>query len=400
MPARERSAKPSSGPTTATRPRTATTRDVTGINRTALIDTLREHGALSRRQLSAMTGLSSATVERISSALLAAGNIVTVGQQQSSGGRPSTLLKYSGARELVLAAEVGDTEARGILYDLDGVDRGHRVLVYPSDAPTGQSRLDGLFTLVEQLLSDAEALALPVNGIGVSVPGIVHEGKVMNTVELGWHELPLSKILETRHGVPVLVENDANAIAFGESVSGVAAGALSVASFVLGVGVGSGIVTHGSIHHGAHSAAGEVGYLFADRSALQSYFTDAGDLESRIAAVGRDARGVAVSGSAVRELIASAAAGDTSVAAAASELFDLVAFSCGAITTILDPEVVVLAGHFTVAPDYAIAEISRRLVGRIPFPPHLVAGSLGELAAVEGMREAVTRNVRGATYLR
>jgi glucokinase len=381
-------------------PRTATTRVVTEINRTAVVDALREHGALSRRQLCDVTGLSPATVERISSALIAVGTIIIGGQEQSSGGRPSTLLRYSGARELVIATEVGDTEARGTLFDLDGVARVERKVSYRSETPTGQARLDGLFTLIDDLATEAVRLSLPLVGVGVSVPGIVHAGKVMNTVELGWHDVPLSTMLEARVGVPVLVENDANAIAFGESVSGVAAGAQSVASYVLGVGVGSGIVSNGEIHHGSRSAAGEVGYLFADSGALKSYFTDAGDLESRIAAVGAQALGEPTRGDAVRSLIAGAAAGDERLLAPAAELFDLIAFSCGAIATIVDPEVIVLSGHLAVAPDYSIGEISRRLVGRIPFPPRLVTGILGDRAALEGVREAITRQVRGATYLR
>jgi glucokinase len=387
-------------PASAHSPRTATTRVVTEINRTAVVDALRDRGPQSRRQLVDATGLSPATVERITSALIAAGSVVVDGQEQSSGGRPSTLLRYSGAQELVIATDVGDTEARGILYDLDGVSRADKVFVYPTDTPTGKARLEGVFSLVDDLVAEAHRLNLPLLGIGVSVPGIVHEGKVMNTVELGWHDVPLSTILETRHGIPVLVENDANAIAFGESVNGVAAGAQSVVSYVLGVGVGSGIVSNGAIHHGARSAAGEVGYLFADRGALSSYFADAGDLESRIAEIGADARGATAQGVAVRELIAGAAAGDETLAAPAAELFDLIAFSCGALTTIIDPEVIVLAGHLSVAPDYAIAEISSRLVGRIPFPPRLVAGTLGSNAAMDGVREAISRQVRGATYLR
>jgi glucokinase len=326
--------------------------------------------------------------------------VIVDGQERSSGGRPSTLLRYSGAKELVVVTEVGDIEARGTLFDLDGVARAERTLVYAADRPTGQARLDGLFTLIEDLFSEAALLALPVLGIGVSVPGIVHGGKVMNTVELGWHDVPLSTILETRHGVPVLVENDANAIALGESINGVAAGAQSVVSYVLGVGVGSGFVSNGVVHRGSRSAAGEVGYLFADRGALSSYFADAGDLEIRIAAVGAAVHGPANSGEAVRALISRAATGDESLADAASELFDLIAFSCGAITTILDPEVIVLAGHLAVAPEYSISEISQRLIGRIPFPPRLVVGSLGNRAAMDGVREAVTRQVRGSTYLR
>ena len=75
-------------------PRTATTRHVTEINRTAILDVLREHGPLSRRDIQQRTGLGSATIERLCSALIEEGAVEPAGQVRSSVGRPSTLLRF------------------------------------------------------------------------------------------------------------------------------------------------------------------------------------------------------------------------------------------------------------------------------------------------------------------
>lgn len=83
----------------------------------------------------------------------------------------------------------------------------------------------------------------------------------MATAELGWREVPLGRLLSERFDLPVLIENDANAIAYGEWVRGAAQGASSVASYNFGIGVGTGVVSDGTSYRGFRSAAGEVGYL-------------------------------------------------------------------------------------------------------------------------------------------
>jgi glucokinase len=159
-------------------------------------------------------------------------------------------------------------------------------------------------------------------------------------------------------------------------------------------------VNNGEIYRGFRSAAGEVGFLFTERGALARYFTDQGDLESRIAGIASRHGQVRVAApEAMERLLDDAADKLPSAKDAADELFDLLAFSCGALATVLDPEVIVLAGHLARHPEFAMREISDRLVGRIPFPPRLVAGKLGDEGALLGVAEIITRQVKGSTYL-
>ncbi|MDQ0574021.1 ROK family transcriptional regulator [Agromyces albus] len=387
-----------------TKKRTATTRVVTEINRTAILDCLEENGALSRKQIGAKTGLSSATVERLSAAMLAEGVLAQEGVQQSSGGRPSNLLRVAGESRVIAAIDVGRDRARGLLRDFARNTVVSDSVAFEVDPATGSisasTRLAGTLALTERLVEAAALEKRDLLGIGISVPGIVHDGRVMNTVELGWRDVALESIVAATTGLPVLVENDANAIAFGEWAHGAGRGAQSVASYMLGEGVGAGIVNDGEIYRGFRSAAGEVGFLFTERDALARYFTDQGDLESRIAGVASGhGEGRLAAPEAMRRLLDDAAKKVPSAQPAADELFDLLAFSCGALATVLDPEVIVLAGHLARHPEHAIREISSRLVGRIPFPPRLVVGTLGDDGALFGVGEVITRRVKGSTYL-
>ena len=356
--------------------RTATTRTVTEINRTAVLQALQVRGPLSRRQLVSATGLSPATVERLCSALLREGLVARAGLDRSSGGRPSALMRFAGESRLVAAVEVTSAGARGQLRDLDGATVHEESLPFdPAAGGSGGSaptaRLDGALRLVDVLVERAAASGRRLLGVGLSVPGVVSGagGTVTRTVELGWHEVALGQIVQARTGLRTRVENDANAVAYGEWSRGAAAGAESAAALVVGAGVGAGIVAGGEVLRGARSAAGEVGYLLTRTGALGSYYADQGDLEQRLAG------------------------------ARAGERMDLLALACAALCTVVDPQVLVLAGALGEDAEHVAKELRDRLLGRVPTVPDLVGGALGADAALTGVAELTAREVRGLTYL-
>ena len=92
MPKRERS--------------TATTSTLARVNQTAIIEALRGMGALSRQQLGALTGLSPATINRLTATLIEEGAVVQAGHVPSTGGRPAVLLRYAGGTRVVAAIQV------------------------------------------------------------------------------------------------------------------------------------------------------------------------------------------------------------------------------------------------------------------------------------------------------
>jgi len=85
---------------------TATTSTLARVNQTAIIEALRESGALSRQQLGVKTGLSPATINRLTASLIDDGLVVAAGQEPSTGGRPSVLLRYAGSSRLVAAIQL------------------------------------------------------------------------------------------------------------------------------------------------------------------------------------------------------------------------------------------------------------------------------------------------------
>jgi glucokinase len=104
-------------------------------------------------------------------------------------------------------------------------------------------------------------------GAGIGIPGIIDRrtGMLRESPNLpGWHNYPVRNEIEQRLGAPVILENDANAAAFGEAWLGAARGKESMCMITLGTGVGGGIVLDGKIWRGMTGMAGEVGHMTID----------------------------------------------------------------------------------------------------------------------------------------
>lgn len=122
--------------------------------------------------------------------------------------------------------------------------------------------LEGLLTELTEIAS-AYQQKHEIEGIGVSAPGIVQKNGLMLTggAIQALYGVNLKEELETRTGLPVAVENDANAAAIAEHWIGNAIGIDNYLCVVLGTGVGGGIIINGQVYRGAHGMAGEFGYM-------------------------------------------------------------------------------------------------------------------------------------------
>ncbi len=101
-------------------------------------------------------------------------------------------------------------------------------------------------------------------GVGIGVPGFIlmEKGVILNSNNLAFLEnIPLRDEIEARLGAPVILENDANAAALGESWIGAGAGIGSLVLLTLGTGIGGGIVYKDRVMHGFLGMAGELGHL-------------------------------------------------------------------------------------------------------------------------------------------
>lgn len=161
-------------------------------------------------------------------------------------------------KSLVAAFDVGGTNLRAALVDDAGaiVARVRRATVADR-----KGFIEQLAAVTDELQSTASKRVAAI-AIGFPGPLKTEEGRVLTPPNLpACANLPVKRLLERETGLPVFLENDANAAALGEWWRGAAKGAGSVLCFTLGTGVGGGIVLNGEVWHGAGDVAGEFGHI-------------------------------------------------------------------------------------------------------------------------------------------
>lgn len=163
--------------------------------------------------------------------------------------------------KLALAFDLGGTALRGALVESDGRIVAHASA--PTLAGAGSEAVIGQIVALAGTLLKEHPQA-NVAGIGVGAPGPLDPkaGIVIAPPTLaGWHDVPLIDILGQHFGLPVRLENDANAAALGEWRFGAGRGSGSLVFVTVSTGIGGGVVADGHIYHGRRGLAAEIGHM-------------------------------------------------------------------------------------------------------------------------------------------
>jgi glucokinase len=153
-----------------------------------------------------------------------------------------------------------------------------------------------------------------VRAVGVGAAGFVDErrSRVLFAPHLSWREEPLRDALSVRLGLPVVVENDANASAWAEVRAGAARGVDDVVVVNLGTGIGGAIVLDGALHRGRYGLAGEFGHMTVVPGGHRCECGNRGCWEQYASgnALTREARELVAAESPVAEVLRQAVGGD------------------------------------------------------------------------------------------
>ncbi|MBI5863123.1 MAG: ROK family protein [Planctomycetes bacterium] len=136
----------------------------------------------------------------------------------------------------------------------------------PTEADRGYRHVVGRLTDLVATIQRAAGRGTQPTGIGIGVPGPLshRRGIIFGAPNLpGWVNVPLRDDLSKATGLPVSLENDANAAAFGEFVAGAGRGCTCMVLLTLGTGIGGGVVIDNLLVRGVFDSAGEVGHMIA-----------------------------------------------------------------------------------------------------------------------------------------
>jgi predicted NBD/HSP70 family sugar kinase len=240
----------------------ATIRD---INRQIVLNYVREREPISRAAIARESALQRSTVSAIVDALQTDGLVEEVGEGESTGGRPPTLLRLRTAGAIAIGVSVTPTMTTIASSDLAG--RVLRQEAFPTD-PDADRTFGQVIDGIQSLLNQKDGL---IESIGVSLPGLVDPstGIAIYVPYFKWREVPVARMISAVTGLPVTIDNDANSVALAELWFGrpEVSDARDFILVLAAEGVGTGIVFDGQVYRGERGAAGEFGHMIIGTNA-------------------------------------------------------------------------------------------------------------------------------------
>jgi N-acetylglucosamine repressor len=236
--------------------RLATIRD---INRQIVLNYVREREPISRAEIARESALQRSTVSAIVDGLINEGLVEEIGEGESTGGRPPTMLRLRMAGAIAIGVTVSPSLTTIGTSDLAG--RVLRQEEFPTD-PDPDQTFGQITDCIKELLKQND---ISLEAIGVSLPGLIDPstGTAIYVPYFKWRDLPVVKMLSSATGLPVTIDNDANAVALAELWFGrpEVSDARDFILVLAAEGVGTGIVFDGQIYRGERGAAGEFGHM-------------------------------------------------------------------------------------------------------------------------------------------
>jgi predicted NBD/HSP70 family sugar kinase len=319
----------------------------TDVNRTAILAHLGGHGPASRADLARMLGVSPALVTQLSRDLLAEGLIEELDHSTSQGGgRPARMLGVVAQTARAIGVKVAADHVAFVEVGIDGSVIRSATEPFDAMSPLATS---ALVELAGRFIAEGGDTRLL--GIGVGIPGTVDEQGigVVDSTQLRWNQVPLGGALRRALTLPVVVENNVNALSVAERLFGQGRNSSDFLVVTIGTGVGAGIVSGGSILRGRAGGAGDVGHIPVTDDGPVCQCGNRGCLEAYIgesALVAAAVKGGAVEpGADIVAVRHAAEVGDDRARRVFEDAGRLLGRTLAGVINVLDPELVVVLGE-------------------------------------------------------
>jgi glucokinase-like ROK family protein len=231
------------------------------LNLSLVLRYIHNEAPVSRSQIAQATGLNKSTVSSLADDLLHRGLIHETGNNSVGTGRPARQLEIDPKAGGIIGIELGVDFVAVALTDFCGtVLWRNKAQADPADGQ--DATITQTLMLVDHAMNEAHSQNLHLLGLGLSTPGTVDliEGVLIFAPNLHWRNVPLRKTFSDHTGLPVFIENDANAAAIAEHLFGAARRNLDFIFVFAGVGIGGGLFLNGNLHRGTNGFAGEIGH--------------------------------------------------------------------------------------------------------------------------------------------
>jgi glucokinase-like ROK family protein len=229
-------------------------------NKQLILETIKECAPISRADISQQLGLTKGTVSSLVNELLEAKICYEVGPGESSGGRRPVMLLFNERAGYSIGIDLGVNYILAVLTDLNGVIV--QEMIKAIRKTNFAEIMIILKEMIHNLIHSSPKSHYGVIGIGIGVPGIVNNnGEILLAPNLGWKNIKLKQEIENEFNLPVIIENEANAGAFGEKNLGAGKNYENLIYISAGIGIGVGLILNSELYRGSEGFSGEMGHM-------------------------------------------------------------------------------------------------------------------------------------------
>jgi glucokinase len=245
----------------------------------------------------------------------------------------------------VIGVDVGGTKILAGLIARDGTVVGHRE--YPTPIESEDALLDGLEAAVREFLDES------VLAVGFGIPSQIDQrhGIALGSVNIPLRGVPFRQKMADRLGLPIGMDNDANAAAIAEWHAGAGRGTTDMVMLTLGTGVGGGLILGGKPYRGWFGAGAEIGHMVIVHDGVPCRCGGHGHLESYASGKAADELAAEAFGPAAdaHRLVRLAREGDPLAIRILTGIGEHLGSGIASLVNIFNPELIVVGGGFAAA---------------------------------------------------
>lgn len=385
------------------------------INKSIILDVIKLNEPISRADIAKKTNLSPTTVSTVVDDLIRQEYIEEIGEGHSSGGRKPILLRFHPNGHFVVGVELEGKSISVAITNLrvEIIEKVSRDI----ESNDESSVVKEISSLIREVADKSKIELERITGIGIGATGLVNvaKGVVMEAVNLGWENVPLKGLIEQEFGgIPVYINNIANAAALGERWAGAGKKAKNLIYVRIGTGIGAGMIFNGKIYEGCNGGAGEIGHMTIEPNGLRCKCGNRGCLEALASGPAIAARAIAgilggretlikelANGSneeVTAKIVAEAAEkGDKLALGIWKEVGQYLGIAVANLINVYNPEVIIIGGGVAQA-GKLLFEPVRRTVKERALPgsakiAKIVPAQLGDRASIIGAAALVLERV-------
>ncbi len=284
----------------------------------------------------------------------------------------------------MIGVDVGGTKILAGLVARDGTVVGHRE--YPTPIENEDALLDGLEAAVREFLDET------VVAVGFGIPSQIDQrhGIALGSVNIPLRGVPFRQQMADRLGLPIGIDNDANAAAIAEWKAGAGRGTTDMIMLTLGTGVGGGLILGGKPYRGWFGAGAEIGHMVIVHDGLPCRCGGRGHLESYTSGKAADELAAEAFGPAAdaHRLARLAREGDPLAIRILTGIGEHLGSGIASLVNIFNPELIVVGGGFAAAGDFlfepAQAVADREVLVSVRDSYRIVRAELGTSAGMIG----------------